>query len=47
MYEPCAYEGEVDYDDYESIDKYEAWKEKNSDDIFAQYCEFLKEASLL
>jgi hypothetical protein len=47
MYEPCAYEGEVDYDDYESIDKYEAWKEAQSDAIFTQYCEFLKEASLL
>lgn len=47
MYEPCAYEGEVDYDDYESIDKYEAWKETQGDAIFTQYCEFLKEASLL
>jgi len=42
MYEPCSYEGEVDYDDYESIDKYEAWKEAQSDAIFAEYAEFRK-----
>jgi len=42
MYEPCSYEGEVDYDDYESIDKYEAWKEAKSDAIFAEYAEFRK-----
>lgn len=42
MYEPCSYEGEVDYDDYESIDKYEAWKEEKSDAIFAEYAEFRK-----
>ena len=46
MYEPCAYEGEVDYDDYESIDKYEAWKEEKSDAIFAEYAEFLKGVSV-
>ena len=42
MYEPCSYEGELDYDDYESIDKYEAWKEEKSDAIFAEYAEFRK-----
>ena len=42
MYEPCEYEGEVDYSDYESIDKYEAWKEEKSDAIFAEYAEFRK-----
>lgn len=42
MYEPCSYEGEVNYDDYESIDKYEAWKEEKSDAIFAEYAEFRK-----
>lgn len=42
MYEPCEYEGELDYDDYESIDKYEAWKEEKSDAIFAEYAEFRK-----
>lgn len=42
MYEPCEYEGEVDYDNYESIDKYEAWKEEKSDAIFAEYAEFRK-----
>lgn len=42
MYEPCSYEGEVDYDNYESIDKYEAWKEEKSDAIFAEYAEFRK-----
>jgi hypothetical protein len=42
MYEPCSYEGEIDYDDYESIDKYEAWKEEKSDAIFAEYAEFRK-----
>ena len=46
MYEPCEYEGEVDYDDYESIDKYEAWKEEKSDAIFAEYAEFLKGVSV-
>jgi hypothetical protein len=46
MYEPCSYEGEVDYDDYESIDKYEAWKEEKSDAIFAEYAEFLKGVSV-
>lgn len=42
MYEPCSYEGELDYNDYESIDKYEAWKEEKSDAIFAEYAEFRK-----
>jgi hypothetical protein len=46
MYEPCSYEGEVDYDNYESIDKYEAWKEEKSDAIFAEYAEFLKGVSV-
>jgi hypothetical protein len=46
MYEPCSYEGEVDYDDYESIDKYEAWKEAQGDAIYIQYTNFLKEESV-
>ena len=45
MYEPCEYEGEVDYDDYESIDKYEAWKDEQNDAIHVQYTNFLKGAS--
>ena len=46
MYEPCSYEGEVDWDDEESMQKYEDWKEKNSDEIFTEYAEFLKGVSL-
>lgn len=42
MYEPCSYKDEVDYDDDESIQKYEDWKEENSDRIFTEYVEFLK-----
>jgi hypothetical protein len=45
MFEPCNYEGELDYDDYESIDKYEAWKEAQGDAIHVQYTNFLKGAS--
>jgi hypothetical protein len=41
MFEPCNYEGELDYDDYESIDKYEAWKTENNDRIFDEYQLFL------
>ena len=45
MYEPCMYEGEVDYDDEESIEKYENWKESKNDEIFTEYAEFLKGAT--
>jgi hypothetical protein len=41
MFEPCNYEGEVDWDDDESIDKYEAWKTENNDRIFDEYQLFL------
>jgi hypothetical protein len=37
MFEPCKYEGEFDYDDYESIDKYEAWKSEQSDKIWDEF----------
>jgi hypothetical protein len=46
MYEPCSYEGEVDYDNEESIYKYEAWKEEKTDAIFAEYAEFRKGISV-
>lgn len=42
MYEPCSYEGELDYSDEKSIEKYENWKEEKSDAIFAEYCKFLE-----
>lgn len=46
MYEPCSYEGEVDWDDEESMQKYEAWKEEKTDAIFAEYAEFRKGISV-
>jgi hypothetical protein len=46
MYEPCSYEDEVDWDDEDSMQKYEDWKEKNSDEINAEYAEFVNGASL-
>lgn len=42
MYEPCSYEGEVDYDNEESLCKYEDWKEEKIDAIYTEYAEFLK-----
>lgn len=46
MYEPCSYEGEVDYDNEDSLCKYEAWKEEKTDAIFAEYAEFRKGISV-
>ena len=46
MYEPCSYEGEVDWDDENSISQYEAWKEEKTDAIFAEYAEFRKGISV-
>ena len=46
MYEPCEYEGEIDWDNEESIDKYETWKEEKTDAIFAEYAEFRKGISV-
>ena len=46
MYEPCSYEGEVDWDDEESMQKYEAWKEEKTDAIFDEYVEFRKGISV-
>jgi len=37
MFEPCNYEGKFDYDDDESIDKYEAWKNEQSDKIWDEF----------
>ena len=46
MYEPSSYEGEIDWDDEESMHKYEAWKEEKTDAIFAEYAEFRKGISV-
>lgn len=46
FFAPCDYEGELDYDDYESIDKYEAWKEEQTDAIFTEYVKFRKGVSV-
>jgi hypothetical protein len=46
MYEPCSYEGEVDWDDEVSMQKYEAWKEEKTDAIFSEYAEFRKGISV-
>ena len=46
MYEPCSYEGEVDWDDEESMQKYEDWKEEKTDAIFDEYAEFRKGISV-
>ena len=46
MYEPCSYEGEVDWDDEESMQKYEDWKEEKTDAIFDEYVEFRKGISV-
>lgn len=46
MYEPCSYEGEIDWDNEESMDKYEAWIEGQTDAIFAEYAEFRKGISV-
>lgn len=45
MYEPCSYEDDVDWDNDEQVQKYNDWKEKNSDDINAEYAEFVNGAS--
>lgn len=34
---PCEYDGEIDYDSDESIDKYEEWKSDRSDEIWKNY----------
>lgn len=36
-YEPCNYEGELDYEDYESVEKYEEWKNEQSSKIWDRY----------
>lgn len=41
MYEPCNYPHPIDWDDCESMDKYEEWKVKNSDTIHAEYVLFM------
>jgi hypothetical protein len=41
MYEPCNYPHPIDWDDYDSIDKYDEWKVKNSDTIHAEYVLFM------
>lgn len=45
MYEPCSYEGEVDWDDDESIEKYESWKNEHMNEINDEMTEFLKEVN--
>jgi hypothetical protein len=37
LFEPCEYEGELDYDDYESIDKYEKWKNEESEKMWTEF----------
>ena len=43
IYEPCTYAEEVDWDDYESIDKYEAWKTERGDKIAEELISFMNE----
>jgi hypothetical protein len=42
FFEPCSYEHNIDWDDYESIDKYDEWKTGQSDIITEEYTEWLK-----
>ena len=42
FFEPCSYEHSIDWDDYESIDKYDEWKTGQSDIITEEYTEWLK-----
>ena len=37
LFEPCEYKEEIDWDDDESIDKYEAWKSEQSDKIWDEF----------
>jgi hypothetical protein len=42
FFEPCSYKHSIDWDDYESIDKYDEWKTGQSDIITEEYIEWLK-----
>ena len=41
MYEPCNYPHPIDWDDCESMDKYDEWKAKHSDMIHDEYVLFM------
>lgn len=45
MFEPCSYEGDVDWDDDESSEKYQSWKNENMEEIHKDMDEFLKEVN--
>ena len=45
MYEPCSYEGDIDWSDDDSVEKYESWKNKNMDEIAMEMDDFLKGAT--